>query len=87
MDRAGDGVRPSAAHILRRLSGGHAPAELADIECQCGQAVEALRRVRRENVNFYIRAALRRLDEGGAPCASVREIVRALRRFGRIALR
>ena len=55
--------------------------------CHCGEAIAALRRIRRDNANFYVRAALRRLDEGSEPCASVREIVRALRRFGRIALR
>jgi len=83
--------------ILRKLSGRQSLAEMADIlerhvsagadDCRCVEARDALRRVRKDNSNFYVRAALRCLDQDDEPCACVRKVIDALRKFGRMALR
>ena len=83
--------------LQRRLSGRHSLADIADIldryvrhgaqGCRCHEARAALRHIRHENSNFYVRAALRLLDEEADPCTCVRKVVDALRKFGRVALR
>jgi len=83
--------------LLSRLSGRVSLADMADIlerhvgtdsdQCHCREAREALRRMRRHNANFYVRAALRSLDAEEEPCACVRRVIHALRKFASIALR
>ena len=82
---------------MRKLSGPRSLADIADIleryvsetdgDCRCLEARAALLKIRKDNPNFYVRAALRTLDTDGAPCASIRKIIDALRKFGRVALR
>jgi len=83
--------------ILRKLSGRRSLAEIADIlekyvsegsgDGRCREARDALRRIRKDNSNFYVRAALRLLDRQDEPCACIRKVIDALRKFGRVALR
>ena len=88
---------PESTTLLRRLSGRRSLADIADTldrhvshgtqGCRCKEARAALHRIRHENTNFYVRAALRLLDDEPDPCVCVRKIIDALRKFGRIALR
>lgn len=84
--------------ILRRLSDQLlAPADMADVleryvgeerdPERCKEALAALRRLRRDNPGFYLRAALRLLDEDHEPQACVRKMISLLRKFSRVALR
>ncbi len=84
--------------ILRSLTGGLlAPADIADILerhvgegadlHRCMEALAALRRIRRYNTNFYVRAALRHLDDDLEPRACVRQVIGVLRKLSRVALR
>lgn len=84
--------------ILRRLTAGIlAPADMADVleryvgeaahPERCREAVAALRRLRQESPGFYLRAALRHLDEDLEPQDCVRKVVRLLRKVSRVALR
>jgi len=84
--------------ILRSLTGGLlAPADIADILerhvgegadlHRCMEALAALRRIRRYNTNFYVRAALRHLDDEREPRACVRRVIGVLRKLSRVALR
>lgn len=66
-------------------------ADLADLleghigdgtnEWRCKEALEALRRVRKENPGYYLRVALRCLDQEGTPYELMRNVVRTLRRW------
>jgi len=47
----------------------------------CKEVFDALQRVRKDSHNFYIRAASAALDRQGDPCALVREVVQALRKW------
>jgi hypothetical protein len=78
--------------IFRKLTGRRLPlTEMADIlerhlaqaqgDHACLEACDALRRVRRETSNFYVRAALRFLDRDCEPCARVRKVIAALRKW------
>ena len=78
--------------ILRKLSLRLlTPAEMADLlelhvgdgtnANRCEEAYEALRRMRKELPNFYMRAAFRDLDRGGERCACVRKFIGALRKW------
>lgn len=84
--------------ILRRLTDRLlAPADMADVleryvgeerdAARCREAIAALRRLRRDNPGFYLRAALRLLDEDQEPQACVRKVIALLRKFSRVALR
>jgi hypothetical protein len=84
--------------ILRRLSQRLlAPADMADVLeryvgderdlDRCKEALAALRRLRRDNPGFYLRATLRLLDEDHEPRACVRKVIALLRKFSRVALR
>jgi len=84
--------------ILRKLSDRLlAPADMADVleryvgeeqhPERCKEALAALRRLRRDNPGFYLRATLRLLDEDHEPRACVRKVIHLLRKFSRVALR
>jgi len=84
--------------ILRRLTGGLlAPADIADILerhvgdgadlPRCQEALAALRHIRRYNTNFYVRAALRYLDDEREPRVCLRQVIGVLRKLSRVALR
>lgn len=84
--------------ILRKLTDRLlAPADMADVLeryvgeerdlDRCTEALVALRRLRRDNPGFYLRAALRLLDEHDEPRACVRKVIVLLRKFSRVALR
>ena len=85
------------SRIARALSGRHSLADLADIldryvsqcpaRCSCMEARAALQRMHKHNANFYVRAALRTLDANEQACSSMRKVIQALRKFGRVALR
>lgn len=51
------------------------------------EAIAALRRLRRDNPGFYLRAALRLLDDDHDPRICVRKVIALLRKFSRVALR
>ena len=78
--------------VLDKLSG--PPRSLADVadtlerhigdgtdEARCKEAMEALERVRRHHPTYYLRAALRELDQEAAPCEVVRRVIRVLRKW------
>ena len=78
--------------ILQQLSG--PPRSLADVadllerhigdgsdDRPCREAIEALRKLRAYNPTYYLRAALRELDGEAAPCATIRKVIRVLRRW------
>jgi hypothetical protein len=76
--------------ILRKLSApGLAPSDIADIlerhvgagadERLCGEACEALRRLRMDATNFYVRVAMKALDPAGDPRTQIRKVITALR--------
>lgn len=69
------------ADVLERYVGDERDPE------RCKQALAALRRLRRDNPGFYLRATLRLLDEGDDPQACVRKVISLLRKFSRVALR
>jgi hypothetical protein len=84
--------------ILRRLTERLlAPADMADVleryvgeerdPARCKEALAALRRLRRDNPGFYLRATLRLLDEEHEPQACMRRVIALLRKFSRVALR
>lgn len=84
--------------ILRRLTDRLlAPADMADMleryvgeehdPERCKEALSALRRLRRDNPGFYLRATLRLLDEDNEPQACMRKVISLLRKFSRVALR
>jgi hypothetical protein len=76
--------------ILRKLSApGLAPADIADIlerhvgtaadERLCAEACDAVRRLRLDATNFYVRAAMKGLDPAGDPRVQIRKVIAALR--------
>jgi hypothetical protein len=76
--------------ILRKLSApGLAPSDIADIlerhvgaaidERLCAEACEALRRIRKDATNFYVRVAMKSLDAAGDPRAQIRKVIATLR--------
>ena len=78
--------------LLDQLAG--APRSLADVadmlerhigdgtdETRCKEAVEALRRARLHYPTYYLRAALRELDQEAAPCEVIRRVIRILRKW------
>jgi hypothetical protein len=78
--------------LLDQLSG--PPKSLADVadtleghigdgtdEARCKEAIDALRRVRAHHPTYYLRAALRELDQGQPPCEAVRRVIRVLRKW------
>jgi hypothetical protein len=78
--------------VLEKLSGPpKSLAEVADMlddhigdgtdEARCREAVEALRRVRTHHPTYYLRAALRELDQDQPPCEAVRRVIRVLRKW------
>jgi hypothetical protein len=83
---------------MRRLTARQlAPADMADVleryvgeegdEERCREALAALRRLRRENPGFYLRATLRLLDKELEPRACMRKVIAQLRKFSSVALR
>jgi hypothetical protein len=50
-------------------------------ESRCGEALDALRRLNRDNPGYYLRVALRGLDANGTPCERLRKVVATLRRW------
>ena len=85
------------SYIVQALSHRRSLADMADIlerhvgqcpvRCTCEEARTALRRVRKHNANFYVRAALRVLDQDEPACTGIRKVIDSLRKFGRVALR
>lgn len=84
--------------IMRRLTARQlAPADMADVleryvgddadPERCKEALAALRRLRRDNPGFYLRATLRLLDEDREPRACMKKVISLLRKFSRVALR
>lgn len=69
------------ADVLERYIGVDADPE------RCKEALAALRRLRRENPGFYLRATLRLLDEDREPSACMKKVISLLRKFSRVALR
>ena len=78
--------------VLEKLSG--PPKSLADVAdtleshigdgsdaARCQQAVDALRRLRAHHPTYYLRAALRELDQDQPACEAVRRIIRVLRKW------
>lgn len=78
--------------VIRKLSG--PPRSLADVadllekhigdgtdEASTKEALEALRRIRKDNPSYYFRVALRCLDADGTPYELVRKVVTTLRRW------
>lgn len=78
--------------IYRKLSGPRQSlADIADIlehhigdgenPVLCKEALDALRRVRNDRQNHYLRAVLRALDDASAPCELLRKIIDTLRQW------
>lgn len=76
--------------IYRKLSGPRQSlADIADIlehhvgdgenPVLCHEALDALRRVRDDRQNHYVRAVLRAVDDTCAPCELVRKVIENLR--------
>ena len=78
--------------LLDKLTG--PPRSLADVadmlerhigdgmdEAHCRQAIDALERIRLYNPTYYLRAALRELDQKAAPCEVIRRVIRVLRKW------
>lgn len=76
--------------ILKKLSApGLAPSDIADIlerhvgaaadERLCAEACEALRRLRKDATNFYVRVAMKALDPVGDPRVQIRKVIATLR--------
>ena len=78
--------------LLQKLSG--PPRSLADVSdllerhigdgtdpSACKEAVDALRQVRKHHPTYYLRVALRELDEAPSPCEAVRRVIRVLRKW------
>ena len=47
----------------------------------CKEAIDALRKVRNHNPTYYLRVALRELDNEPLPCEAVRKVIRVLRKW------
>lgn len=82
--------------ILSRLTGRRLSlADMADIleryvgtgadEARCKEACDALRRVRQDTPNLYVRTALRTLDEQIGACVRIRKIIAALRKWRHVS--
>ncbi|MCC6535863.1 MAG: hypothetical protein IT531_25210 [Burkholderiales bacterium] len=77
--------------VQRILSGPRSLADVADAlerhigdgsdEARCKEALDALRAIRRDNPTYYLRAALRALDEEATACELVRKVIAVLRKW------
>jgi hypothetical protein len=52
---------------------------------RCKEAYDALRRVRRDSPNLYVRTALRNLDEKPTPCECVCAVIKQLRKWRHVS--
>lgn len=52
---------------------------------RCKEAYDALKRIRKDSPNLYVRTALRNLDSEGSPCECVRAVIKQLRKWRHVS--
>lgn len=74
LNGTGRSIADIAELLERHLGDGDDPQ-------RCREALASLRRLRRQSTTYYLRIALRALDDEGSPCQIVRGVIAVLHKW------